>query len=117
MCLNPAFLQEPVEDWSTIPDFQTSANFVRNCLVINDECERLCKRTSDYASVGGKDEEDIQATLQVVDSAFGKLPSRHLKGEICQAYAPIKEAKPEPVASNSEMVTRCTRERTMHCAL
>ena len=117
MSLNPSFLQEPVEDWPSIPDFQTFANFVQNCPVINDECERLCKRTSDYASIGGKEEEDIQATLQVVDSALRKLPSRHLKSEICQAYAPIKEAELVLVASSSAMITRRSQELSKHCAL
>ena len=118
--LNPSFLQEPIEDWPSIPDFKTFANFVKNCPVINDECERLCKHTSDYGSIGGKEEEDIQATLQLVDSALRKLPSRHLKSDICRAYVPIKEVEAEPLpeaANSSKLITRCTRALSMQCAL
>jgi hypothetical protein len=54
--------------------------------VVNDHCERLCKRTSDYASVNGKSEDDFFATLQIVDSAIKKLPSRRMKKKLVAAY-------------------------------
>jgi hypothetical protein len=84
--LNTAFLEEPVSTWSNIPDYITLSNFVRNVPVVNNECERLCKRTSDYASKNGKTEEDFFATLQCVDSAIKQLPSRKLKKDIVRAF-------------------------------
>ena len=65
--------------WSEIPDFQTFSNFVRHVPVVNDECERLCKRTSDYASKNGMTKADFSATLQLVGSAIKVLPSQMLK--------------------------------------
>jgi hypothetical protein len=80
------FLKQPVHSWSEIPDFQTFSNFVRHVPVINDECERLCKRTSDYASKNGMTEADFSATLQCIDSEIKVLPSQMLKRAIVKAY-------------------------------
>ena len=84
--LDIKFLKEPIHSWSEIPDFQTFSNSVRHVPVVNDECERLCKRTSDYASKNGMTEADFSATLQLVGSAIKVLPSQMLKRDIVKAY-------------------------------
>jgi hypothetical protein len=80
------FLKQPIHSWSEIPDFQTFSNFVRHVPVVKDECEKLCKRTSDYASKNGMTEADFSATLQLVGSAIKVLPSQMLKRDIVKAY-------------------------------
>jgi hypothetical protein len=46
----------------------------------------MVKRTTDYANVGAKTEEDFQATLLNVASAIERVPSRVTKKALIKGY-------------------------------
>ena len=48
--------------------------------------ERLCARTSQYANSCGKDEEEFQNVLQIVEEAITAVPSRRLKSDLIKSY-------------------------------
>ena len=80
------FLDEPVKDWPLIPAYLAFKLFVQNLPIVNDACERLLKRTSDYKEVGGKGEKDFQETLQVVEDAVRRVKNRKSKKALKEAY-------------------------------
>ena len=86
MNLNLGFLSEPVDTWPSIPDFTRLKNFLTKVPSVNDECERQCKRASDYASLFSKKEEDYQNILLCVGDALEALPSRKLKRDLVAAF-------------------------------
>ena len=47
--------------------------------------ERLCARTSQYANSCGKDEEEFQNVLQIVE-AITAVPSWRLKSDLIKSY-------------------------------
>ena len=71
------FLEEPVADWPEIPAYQKLASFARNVPVVNNATESIIKRTLDYANYGAKGEEDLQVTLQCVETAIAMVLNKN----------------------------------------
>jgi hypothetical protein len=46
----------------------------------------MVKRTTDYANIGAKGEDDFQATLLTVGSAIKRVPTRVTKKELIRGY-------------------------------
>ena len=72
--IGTSWLEEPVDTWHEIPAFQKLAAFARSVPISNVACERMIKRTTDYANHGGKSDEDFQALLLSVGSSIEQIP-------------------------------------------
>jgi hypothetical protein len=72
--ISTGWLEKPVEDWSTDPDYQTAECFVRSIKVVNDAAERGVKLIADFATIITTDPEQRQALLQGVENHRHKYP-------------------------------------------
>ena len=79
MMTDPGFLAEPAKDWPAIPSFLKLEKFVKTLPMVNDACERLLKRTTDYKDAGPMGEQEFQNTLQVVEMAVDRVKDRKSK--------------------------------------
>ena len=79
-------MAEPVSTWNQIPGLLKFEEYVRSVPSVNDACERLCARTSQYANCCGKDEDEFQNVLQIVEEAITAVPSRKLKSDLIKSY-------------------------------
>jgi hypothetical protein len=87
--IEPAFLKEPVEDWTNIPAYLKFKSFVENVNTTNDACERSVKTTSDFASKHSKNEELFQDSLLVVNKVRQSKPN-YQKNTLALYYADKK---------------------------
>jgi hypothetical protein len=71
--LDPEFLTEDVEAWSTSAAYQSSLKNLQAVNVVNDCAERGVKLSSDFLSTA-KSEEHYQNVLQVVEQDRKKIP-------------------------------------------
>ena len=68
------WMQAPVDVWEVFEDYRKLKEFVTTVSVTNDLAERGIKLMSDFISMS-KDEEQLQALLQVVEHHRKRFPN------------------------------------------
>ena len=72
--IDTTFLEEPVDSWSELPEYQASLANINSLNVINDCAERGVKLSSDFLSAA-RSEDHYQNVLQVVEEDRRSRPN------------------------------------------
>ena len=79
--IDPSFLLEPVEKWSTLDSYQAGRKSIKSVHPVNDSAERGCKLASDFKG-SARDELRFQYMKEVVENDRDLIPDqrvRHLR--------------------------------------
>lgn len=76
--LDPSFLRQPVQKWSTLDSYQAALKAIKSLHPVNDAAERGVKLTSDFHGAA-HDEGRFQNVLQVAENDRSLIPNQRVR--------------------------------------